>query len=91
MIFWNGEIFHLDNPVFGIIVLSEGGVWLRPSGHLGVRCSRVSVVRWVCLVPFGKCLANFLMGFVFRLRQDKIEIDSSCEADCGEDQETVGI
>lgn len=35
MISWNGEIIHLDNPVFGIIVPSGDGVWLRPSGHLG--------------------------------------------------------
>lgn len=46
---------------------------------------------WVGLVPFGKCLADFCMGFVFGLRQDKIQIESTCEADCGKDQETVGV
>lgn len=31
------------------------------------------------------------MGSVFGLRQDKIQIESTCEADCSKNQETVGV
>lgn len=31
------------------------------------------------------------MRSVFGLRQDKIQIESTCEADCSKNQETVGV
>lgn len=91
LVFWNGETICLDNPIFGIIVQRGGGVWFRPLDVLVVSDSRVHFLRrWVCLVPFGERLADFRIGSVFGLRQDKIQIQSSCEADRRKDQETVG-
>ena len=77
---------------FDSFLQCRGGVWFRPNVCLIISHWWVnSPLWWVCLVPFGECLADFCMGSVFGLRQDKIQIESTCEADCSENQETVGV